>query len=335
MRNGSRIWSRLDLEGQGKQTGHIHLPNSVHRSAYGTIAIPCCIIANGSGPTVLLTGGVHGDEYEGQIALGRLCRGIEPSMVRGRLILVPSINLPAALASTRTSPLDGQNLNRIFPGDADGTPSEQIAYFVENVLAPISDVWFDFHSGGSSLNYLPLVATHLFRDEAINRKAGPILDSFGVPLALVWNFFDEPRMGKSCAERNGIVYVASEFGGGGSVNLDGLRLCYEGTVRALVSFGVLDADAIPVSPPTTTRKLIVRHRDDNIYASSTGVFEPRVALGAEVRSGDPLGDILALDDLSAKPSTQLALNDGIVVCLRHPALVERGDCIAQLAGDIQ
>jgi predicted deacylase len=332
MKSTSRIWTRLDFERQGKQFGHFHLPHSVHRSAYGTIAIPVCIIANGRGPTILLTGGVHGDEYEGQIALGRLSREIDPLTIEGRLIIVPSINLPAALASTRTSPLDGQNLNRVFPGDPDGTPSEQIAYFIETVLAPISDTWFDFHSGGTSLNYLPLIATHEFQDKEINRKAGFILDAFGAPLALVWKFFDEPRMGKSCAERNGIVYISSEFGGGGSVNQDGLRICYEGTLRALAALEVIDADAIAVSKPDLTKKLIVRDRDDNLYATASGVFAPSVSLGAEVRSGQSIGEVISLDDHSVPPSPQYAINDGIVVCLRHPALVQRGDCIIQMAG---
>ena len=317
---------------QGKQTGHFHLPHSVHRSAYGTIAIPACILANGEGPTVLLTGGVHGDEYEGQLALGRLARELNAADVRGRLIILPSLNLPAALASTRTSPLDGQNLNRIFPGDCDGTPSEQIAYFIETVLAPITNVWFDYHSGGSSLDYLPLVAAHHSRDAAINTKTTALLEAFGGPLSLVWEFFDEPRMAKSCAERNEIIFITSELGGGGSVNQEGLRLCYEGTRRALVSLDVLEVSGISARDPHATKRLFVRNRDDNLYATDSGVFNPLIPLGRQVKAGEKIGEIVSLDDLSNPPSPQFAVNEGMIVCLRHMALVQRGDCIAQMAG---
>ena len=74
--------------------------------------------------------GVHGDEYEGQIALGNLSRELEPSDIRGRLIILPAVNTPAAKAGMRTSPADDGNLNRAFPGSATGTPTEMIAHYI-------------------------------------------------------------------------------------------------------------------------------------------------------------------------------------------------------------
>src|SRR6201993_1316286 len=99
--------------------------------------------------------GNHGDEYEGQIVLGKLIRSLEAMEVRGRIIILPSANFPAAMAGLRTSPLDEGNLNRSFPGDPYGGPTEQIADYIENVLLPQCDFVFDFHSGGSSLTYVP------------------------------------------------------------------------------------------------------------------------------------------------------------------------------------
>jgi predicted deacylase len=307
----------------------------VHRSAYGTLTLPCGIINQGTGPTVLLMGGIHGDEYEAQVAFGRLFRTISASSVRGRLIFFPSINLPATLAQTRTSPLDGLNLNRIFPGDPDGTPSQQIAYFIETVLAPISDVWFDFHSGGTSLNYLPLAARHTSADPGINSRTEALLKAFGAPLSMVWGFFDEPRMAKGCAERNGIVYLASEFGGGGTISIEGTDLCFDGSVRALVHLGVLDPDAIKVPPAAAGgRTVTVRSRNDHIYASCAGVFVPSRPLGAEISAGEQIGEIVQLDRLDAHPEPVISAVSGLLVCLRHPAQVERGDCVAHLAGDV-
>src|ERR1043166_8938898 len=149
----SRLSPKIDLDGDGKQTGFLRLPHSVHRSAYGWIPIPIARISNrgvnGSGPTILLMAGNHGDEYEGQVALGRLIRELDPAEVRGRVIILPSANFPAAMAGTRTSPLDQGNLNRSFPGDPAGGPTAQIAYYIEHELLPRCDFVLDIHSGGS------------------------------------------------------------------------------------------------------------------------------------------------------------------------------------------
>ena len=65
----SLIGTNVDFDAEGRRTGYLHVPHSVHRSAYGRILIPVVAAKNGAGPTVLLTGGVHGDEHEGPIAL--------------------------------------------------------------------------------------------------------------------------------------------------------------------------------------------------------------------------------------------------------------------------
>src|SRR5262245_63623226 len=93
--------------------------------------------------------GNHGDEWEGQIGLGNLIRALQPKDIKGRLVILPSANFPAAMEGRRTSPIDEGNLNRSFPGDAEGTITQQIAYFIEHSLLPGFDYSFDFHSGGS------------------------------------------------------------------------------------------------------------------------------------------------------------------------------------------
>ena len=151
----SRLSADIDLMAEGKATGFVRVPHSVHRSAYGWIPIPIVRIKNGDGPDVLMQAGNHGDEWEGQIGLGNLIRSLQPKDIKGRLVILPSANFQAAMAGQRTSPIDDGNLNRTFPGNADGTITEQIAHFIEHVLLPTFDYSFDFHSGGSSLAYIP------------------------------------------------------------------------------------------------------------------------------------------------------------------------------------
>src|SRR5512144_1559787 len=105
----SRITAEIDYDMQGKQTGFLRLPHSVHRSAYGWIPIPVACIRNGDGPTVLVMAGNHGDEYEGQIACAKLLRALDARDVRGRIVFLTSSNFPAAMAGMRTSPIDAGN----------------------------------------------------------------------------------------------------------------------------------------------------------------------------------------------------------------------------------
>src|SRR6201984_1631428 len=92
----SRITADIDFGREGKQTRTPPLPHSVHRSAYGYIAIPVVAIRNGQGPRVLLTAGNHGDEYEGQIVLTKLARSLEGAAVRGSIVILPLMDFPAA-----------------------------------------------------------------------------------------------------------------------------------------------------------------------------------------------------------------------------------------------
>lgn len=112
----SPVHSTVDFDRPGKQFGSLCVPYSYNLGGWANLLLPVAVIANGEGPTALVMAGNHGDEYPGPIAIMKLMRELEPAQVRGRLILIPALNLPAAKAGTRLSPLDGKNLNRSFPG---------------------------------------------------------------------------------------------------------------------------------------------------------------------------------------------------------------------------
>src|SRR5204862_2768109 len=131
---------------------------------WANVMVPITKISRGKGPTVLVLAGNHGDEYQGQIAIMKLARELTPAMVTGRVILIPSLNFPAAKAGTRLSPLDGMNMNRAFPGQSEGPVTSQIAHYLTNVLFPLSDVVIDIHSGGRSMEFVPCSTMHLVAD---------------------------------------------------------------------------------------------------------------------------------------------------------------------------
>src|ERR1700754_5095522 len=108
----STAFTDVDFDRPGRQIGFFHIPQSPDDDAWGTVRIPLAVIANGTGPTVILEGGNHGDEYEGPIVIGEIARDLDPAEIQGRLILMPSNNVHAAVAARRTSPVDGLNYNR-------------------------------------------------------------------------------------------------------------------------------------------------------------------------------------------------------------------------------
>jgi hypothetical protein len=325
----TRIWSEIDYEKSGKQVGWLMLPHSVTRSAYGMIAIPVAVVKNGSGPTALLMAGNHGDEYEGQIALCKLIRAIDPARVQGRVIVLPAANLPAAMAGTRVSPIDGGNLNRAFPGDPDRGVTQEIAHYIDSVLFPMSNLFADLHSGGSSLAYVPFASTNEGPDPAVNRRSLDALTAFGVEYSVVWKHAD-PRYSPGAAIARGLANIAGEFGGGGSVNRRMLANVEQGLWRLLKHMDIWDG---PTSAPAKTRYMHIPGIDYHVHAPDHGLFEPATNLGDWVKAGDLCGVVHFVDDPIRPPVPCYFKRDGMVICQRHPARVERGDCVAHQAID--
>ena len=181
----SPISATVDFDADGVQHGFLKLPISTDESAWGAVMIPVTVVKNGEGPTALLTGGNHGDEYEGITALLKLSSTLKAEDVTGRVIIVPCMNTPAVMAGKRTSPMDKGNLNRSFPGDPNGTVTSQIADYFTRVLVPMSDVVLDLHSGGRTLDILPFGASHVLDDKAQQQAALEGAKAFGAPYAMV------------------------------------------------------------------------------------------------------------------------------------------------------
>lgn len=324
----SGLSADIDLYAEGKATGFVRVPHSVHRSAYGWIPVPIVRIRNGEGPSVLLVAGNHGDEWEGQIGLGNLIRRIEPEDILGRLIILPSANFPAALEGRRTSPIDQGNLNRAFPGNAHGTITQQIAHWIEHELLPGFDYACDFHSGGSSLIYIPsaLVAHH--PEPAILEKTIGLAKAFGAPVTFISRAPGGDRAFTSAASRQGVVALTTELGGGGFVTPESLSVAEQGMRRVLAHVGLLQG---PVPAPASTRLTESVGADYYVYASEGGLFEPLVELGEEVSACQPAGRIHFHHTPWRQPEVVAFQRSGLVICKRVPSLCERGDCLFQLA----
>ena len=340
----SRISCSLDFNRDGKQIGHLRLPYSSDRSAYGWIGIPIAIIKNGSGPTLYLGGGNHGDEYEGQIALTRLIRDVDPAMLQGRLIVLPASNLPAAMNHSRCSPIDGGNLNRSFPGNAkapDHQPTALIAHYIESVLLPMCDAMLDIHSGGKTLDYVPcgMIRENGDDDPLFPRKL-EALKSLGTSLGYIVKGSGSPVAGLAessitcAADRVGILGVSTELGGAGRVTRQSLEIASRLITTLLTYLGMIDAPASSKRlQPQPTRLIEVSSPEHYVYAPCQGAFEPASWLGEEVEAGQLFGWIHQIDDPSAPAREVHFARSGLLFCQRPIVAVERGDCLGHLGTD--
>jgi predicted deacylase len=332
--NDTRIWTDIDFDKDGKQISCLRLPFSSDRSAYGTIPIPIICIRNGVGPTALLISGNHGDEYEGQVALSKLARRLDAGELRGRIIILPALNYPAVDAGRRVSPLDQGNLNRMFPGDANGTPTEMIAHYVSEVLLPLADIVIDLHSGGTSLLYLPCCLIRVGKTAAETARLVELMHVFGAPIGSI---SDGSGGGgattlSATAQALGIPALTTELGGGASLSRAGETLARDGVLRVLKHMGILP-EAI-VEPPEATRSMRVDGRQAFTYAPVRGIFEPAVAVGDEVEAGDLAGTIHPIAGPSEPARSVHFAQSGLVACQRAPALAEPGDCLFKLVVDV-
>lgn len=322
--------TNIDFDRSGKQLGFIDIAHSPHEDAWGATRIPIAVIANGKGPTAILQAGNHGDEYEGPITLGELIRTLDPGAVSGRIIFLPAINTPAVLAGRRTSPVDGLNLNRTFPGNARGSITQQISAYVSEIIMPLGHAYIDLHSGGSSLNILPSAIIKLAPDAQHHKRNIAAAFAFDAPLTVVIDNLGEPRTSTAAAVRAGLTTLGTEMAGAGTVSIDALAICRQGVRNVLGHLGIL----APTDKPKATKasKLLRIPSDGFVLATMNGVFEPFHALGSEVRAGDAAGRIHNLGDPAREPETLYYAASGIVYGRRQPGRVVTGNCCVTVAG---
>jgi len=286
--------------------------------------IPITVVANGEGPTALLTGGNHGDEYEGPIALFDLARRLRPEEVSGRVIIVPAMNYPAFRAGTRTSPIDKGNLNRTFPGRPDGTVTQKIADFFQRHLLPMADIVLDFHSGGRTLDFVPFAAAHILPDKAQEAASFAAVAAFGAPYSMKMLEIDAVGMYDTAAEEQGKIFVTTELGGGGTSTANTVGIARRGVANVLRHAGILSGEP----EPAPTRWLDMPSADCFTFAEHDGLMEPLVDLGMPVERGDVVARIHSVDRTGTEPVDLRAGLSGILAARHFPGLVKSGDCAA-------
>lgn len=330
------VMSSIDFDATGRQVGHLRYPRISNNGGWAYDLVPIACFHNGAGPTVLISGGNHGNEYEGQIACLRLIDELDIDRVRGRIVIVPVISRDAAWAGTRLWP-SGANFNRSFPGRPDGPPNEQLADYFTRVLFPMADAVIDIHSGGNAFWFLPCSHMHVV-DDPVQRKA--MLDGM-----LAWNsdhhflYIDVNGAGLLPveAESQGKIVITTELGGGGRVPAFVHRLAWTGLLNVLRHLGALEGPVETRASLGLPPAVIIDGRDPANYvnAAENGFWENLHEPGVEVRAGDPVGRMWFPDDPSRGPRTYHAPLDGILTVVRAWTPTLAGDSLFVLGQPIE
>jgi hypothetical protein len=275
------------------------------------------------GPTVLITAGIHAAEYTGIEAAIRLGRQIDPRAVRGTIAIIPLLNRPGFYErSVYVNPEDGDNLNRVFPGRADGTWGERFAHRLLTEIVRGCDNAMDLHAGDMVEDLTPFVIYRETGDGALDRRIKAMVDAYGARWAVKSAPTGErPGSLYAVAAQNGVASMLAESGGRGLLIEEDVARHVRGATNVLRVIGALHGEPEPVAPPRVLRSF------DWVRSPAEGIFHCRVRVEQSVREGETVGEMV---DLVGEPLAEIVSpTTGVVLFMvTSPAIKKDGLLLA-------
>jgi predicted deacylase len=327
-------FSAIDFSRPGKH----HYQLAFHLdSAWGYSLVPLTVI-NGSLPGqrgIAVFGGTHGNEYEGQVAVKRLCHDLNPEEIAGRVILMPQLSESACRAGKRISPLDGVNMNRAFPGSAKSSLSYRIADFVKRFVFPQGSVVIDLHSGGNEAVFGLCTSIHHVPDPAQQAEMLRIAALFDTPFIFLYSRQMASGLLSDEAEDEGKIAIGGEFGFAEGTSPVGVRHAYEGVRNVLRHYGMMPGPPVRIAPdrPNPPRVVEAPSLPDYVPTPRDGIWEPLFEPGAEVEAGALLGRIHDFADHTSEPLEIRAPRSGVLIAQYFPAVCRKGLTLFVIARD--
>lgn len=295
----------------------IHMPVHVFRS-------------ENPGPTILLSGGLHGDEVNGiEVVRRMISLGIFEHIHCGTVVALPIINVYGFLFFSREVP-DGKDVNRSFPGSAQGSLAAQVAHTLSIKILPVVDMGIDFHTGGASRTNYPQI-----RYAPEDAQAIHMAQAFQAPISMSSSLISGSL--RACGHEMGVPIIVYE--GGESLRLEekAVKEAIRGTKRFLHSLGMLskapkthgikDRDRVSKKSP--------RHIAGNTWvrAEASGLFSFERQSGQAVREGELIGRIRnPYDSYTVKVFSPM---DGFIVGHNNIPLVHRGDALFHIGKETE
>jgi hypothetical protein len=285
------------------------------------LAVPVVeLTGSADGPLLTVIAGVHGCEYASMAGVRRWVRELETRELRGRVRAVPVLNLPAFTArSPFVVPEDGKNLNRCFPGRADGTLADRLAYDTFHQLISGSDALVDAHCGDlvEALEPFSLYEAGPAEDRALD-----LATAYGLPYVIRQEAGPDRAVAgttSGAAAAAGIPAITAEAGGCGLVEEQAVRLHVAGLNRVLRVLGMTDdAGGPPGREPAYLGRFLW------LRCQQAGWWEPAVGPGDELAEGQVIGTVSSLDGAETLETITAPADSVVIFLTSSPAVGDDG-----------
>ena len=286
------------------------LPSRTHIDIMVTVAR-----ALEPGPTLLLMGGLHGDEINGIEIVRRIIEKGHHVPEKGTIICIPILNIYGFIHFSRNVP-DGKDVNRSFPGNKNGSLDSRIAYYMMKDIIPKIDYGIDFHTGGADRYNYPQVRGML--NDQVNQE---LANAFYAPVTLHSNFRAQSL--RQAAAKQGKRIIVYEGGESSRLNEYAISTGIDGALRVMNHLGL---SSIPVAKPTYENREF-RH-SSWIRARTSGIFQSEVSCGEEVKKNQAVGWIT---DPFGEFRVQLkSPTSGIVISINNNPILHQGDAVIHI-----
>ncbi len=280
------------------------------------------------GSHLVITAGVHGDEFEPMQCIHTLMDRLPGELKSGKVTLVPCVNLEAFLLGSRTAS-DELDLARICPGDPDGSITMQVGHELTELIKS-ADYYIDLHTGGTRFSVYPLTGYPLNPDEAALEGSRKMARAFNLPF--IWGT-DWRLKGRSMsiACENNIPAIYAEYEGAAICSPQGVTDYVDGCLNVLGMLGMIDRQ----QPESRVRTVVEDPSEGSGHmqvchpAPFDGILSPRYGLGDTVSEGDVLGVVRSID--GKQTAELIASQSGTVIVLHTFSMVRSGDATFVIA----
>lgn len=281
------------------------------------LSIPVTVV-NGArgGPVLFVTAAVHGDELNGIAVVRNLLGVVEPARLSGALICVPVVNVLGVQFHSRYLP-DRRDLNRSFPGSANGSTASRIAHTLMTEVVSKAHAGVDLHTAANRRMNVPQVRTDLSDPDA--RRLGL---AFGAPFLIDASVRNGSL--RDAAAQVGVPVLTFEGGQALRFEDDVIDVAQAGVLRVMAALGMIDE----APGPAVGR---VRESDEThwVRADRGGILALEVGPGDDVAAGQPLWTVTG--PFGRERAQQFSPYDGMVIGMTTLPLVNPGDAVVHIA----
>lgn len=266
-------------------TGYIDVPAGVDAA----LEIPVAVVRGAKpGPVLAIVAGSHGTEYASIIAVERLIQHLDAKELSGTVILVPLVNVNSFEEKVpHLNPIDGKNMNRMYPGKPDGTQTERASWLMTKDVVERCDYLIDLHGGDLDENLQPYTYWPETGNQNLDHVTRAMILAFGIDHIIIQDSRsldpNNSRYLDADALSRGKPAIIAEAGYAGTVEPQDVDAIAHGAVNVMRYLKMLPGDAPPVENPVWFSRVVTATSDQ------TGIFYPLVEKRTYVQAGMRVG----------------------------------------------